>query len=131
MIASDRGPRILTVRQPWASLIAAGAKTVEVRSWGTSYRGPVAILAGLGRDAEAGRDEYPAGRLLAVVDIVDVRPLVPEDRSATGLSAERFADALAAGCYAWALSPPRPCAPVAMRGTLGLIKAPPEVAARL
>lgn len=38
--------RGLTIRQPWASLIAAGVKTVETRSWSTSYRGPLLIHAG-------------------------------------------------------------------------------------
>jgi hypothetical protein len=30
------GPRALTVRQPWASLIIAGIKDVENRTWRTS-----------------------------------------------------------------------------------------------
>lgn len=38
--------RILTVRQPWASLIIEGHKPVENRPWRTSYRGDVAVLAG-------------------------------------------------------------------------------------
>lgn len=33
----------LTLRQPWASLVALGAKRVETRSWRTSYRGWLAI----------------------------------------------------------------------------------------
>lgn len=37
--------RALTLIQPWATLIAVGAKRVETRSWGTSYRGPVIITA--------------------------------------------------------------------------------------
>ena len=37
--------RILTVRQPWAYLLAAGIKDVENRSWRTAYRGRVLILA--------------------------------------------------------------------------------------
>lgn len=39
--------KVLTVRQPWASLIALGAKSIETRSWPTSYRGPLAIHAGV------------------------------------------------------------------------------------
>ena len=39
--------KALTIRQPWASLIAAGVKTIETRSWSTKYRGPLAIHAGL------------------------------------------------------------------------------------
>lgn len=37
--------RALSVRQPWASLIAAGRKSIEIRTWRTDYRGPLAIHA--------------------------------------------------------------------------------------
>lgn len=35
----------LSVKQPWAALLVAGVKTVEVRTWGTRRRGPVLIHA--------------------------------------------------------------------------------------
>lgn len=38
--------KALTILEPWASLIACGAKKVETRSWPTKYRGPIAIHAG-------------------------------------------------------------------------------------
>ena len=38
--------KALTLYQPWATLIAVGAKRIETRSWGTNYRGPLAIHAG-------------------------------------------------------------------------------------
>ncbi|MGD1908186.1 MAG: ASCH domain-containing protein [Leptolyngbyaceae cyanobacterium] len=37
--------RIITLWQPWASLIAFGVKRFETRSWGTQYRGKLAIHA--------------------------------------------------------------------------------------
>ncbi len=37
--------RALSITQPWATLIAIGAKSVETRSWGTTYSGPLAIHA--------------------------------------------------------------------------------------
>lgn len=37
--------KCLSLWQPWASLIAIGAKQVETRSWRTKYRGPIAIHA--------------------------------------------------------------------------------------
>jgi hypothetical protein len=37
--------KTLTIRQPRASLIAIGVKTIETRSWATTYRGPLAIHA--------------------------------------------------------------------------------------
>jgi ASCH domain len=33
------------IRQPWAALVAAGFKTLEIRSWVTHYRGPVLVHA--------------------------------------------------------------------------------------
>src|SRR3954453_23306276 len=39
--------RALTIRQPWAALIMAGSKDVENRVWPTSFRGRLAIHAGL------------------------------------------------------------------------------------
>lgn len=35
----------LSVKQPWAALLVAGVKTVEVRTWPTARRGPVLIHA--------------------------------------------------------------------------------------
>ncbi len=40
--------KTLTLTQPWAQLIAIGAKRIETRSWGTKYRGPIAIHAAKG-----------------------------------------------------------------------------------
>lgn len=35
----------LSVKQPWAALLVAGLKTIEVRRWPTARRGPVLIHA--------------------------------------------------------------------------------------
>jgi hypothetical protein len=35
--------KALTLYQPWATLVAVGAKRIETRSWSTKYRGPLAI----------------------------------------------------------------------------------------
>jgi hypothetical protein len=37
--------KAISLWQPWASLIATGAKTFETRGWPTTYRGPLAIHA--------------------------------------------------------------------------------------
>lgn len=39
--------KALTLYQPWASLIAVGAKRFETRSWPTEYRGRIAIHAAI------------------------------------------------------------------------------------
>lgn len=38
--------KAISIRQPWAHLIAEGIKTVECRSWTTKYRGPLLICVG-------------------------------------------------------------------------------------
>jgi hypothetical protein len=37
--------KVLSMWEPWASLVAGGYKRFETRSWATSYRGPVVIHA--------------------------------------------------------------------------------------
>lgn len=61
--------RALTIRQPWASLVALGVKTIETRSWSTRYRGPLAIHAGA---AQPQRGEAP-GLGVPVGDWLPVR----------------------------------------------------------
>lgn len=40
--------KALTLTEPWASLVAIGAKRIETRNWATAYRGPIAIHAAKG-----------------------------------------------------------------------------------
>lgn len=90
--------KCLTVRQPWGSLITAGVKDVECRSWETRYRGPLLIHAGKGVDSSewAGvLDDMPAGVILGVVDLVDV----VQD------SGSEWAEP---GAWHWILANPRP-----------------------
>lgn len=51
--------KVLTLTQPWATLVAIGAKQLETRSWATSYRGPLAIHAAKGL-ADMTEAEYRA-----------------------------------------------------------------------
>lgn len=40
--------KVITIQQPWASLIMIGAKSIETRSWATKYRGQILIHASAG-----------------------------------------------------------------------------------
>lgn len=44
--------KALTIRQPWATLMALGEKKIETRSWKSKYRGPLLIHAGKSLDKE-------------------------------------------------------------------------------
>lgn len=45
--------KALSLTQPWAILVAIGAKRIETRSWRTRYRGPLAIHAAKALPASA------------------------------------------------------------------------------
>ena len=45
--------KAITIKQPFASLIAAGIKEYEFRTWKTHYRGEILIHAGMGKDKDA------------------------------------------------------------------------------
>lgn len=70
--------KVLTIKQPWATLIMQGDKRFEFRSWQTKYRGDLLIHAGKGIDEEAMKrlakylpDEIPLGKILGKVTLVD------------------------------------------------------------
>jgi hypothetical protein len=81
--------KALTLYQPWATLIALGVKRIETRSWSTSYRGPLAIHAGMHFPVAnrrlvlqepfrtilgptMSRSCLPSGKIVAVADLVEV-----------------------------------------------------------
>ena len=107
--------KVLTVRQPWASLIVAGIKDVENRSWRTKYRGKLGIHAAAKVEEEA-MDLYshllnhdlPLGALVGSVRLVDC---VKNYRSPWA----------SRGHWHWVLADPKELArPRWMSGRLGL-----------
>lgn len=89
--------KALTLTQPWATLVAIGAKRIETRSWATRYRGPLAIHAAknvpkparaLYRDnwrfftvlrnaGYGGSSRLPLGAVLAICRLVDCVRIEP------------------------------------------------------
>ena len=69
--------KVLTLRQPWATLVAEGIKKYEFRSWKTKYRGKILIHAGSGIDKKELDKyknlgyEFPKSKIIASVDLVD------------------------------------------------------------
>ena len=125
--------KALTLTQPWASLVAVGAKRIETRSWRTDYRGPIAIHAAKGwtaddRDFAADLiargvipllDGMPRGCVVAIAWLWDVIPTEKVPQAALDREGE-YGD-YSPGRWAWGfrhietLTEPRPA-----RGALGL-----------
>lgn len=77
--------KVLTIKQPWATLIMQGDKRFEFRSWQTKYRGELLIHAGKGIDKEAMKrlkkyipEDMPLGKILGKVKLVDCIRMSPE-----------------------------------------------------
>jgi hypothetical protein len=141
--------KALSLTQPWASLVVAGAKKLETRSWPTYYRGPLLIHAAkgfpLGARAVCHRapfchalaaagfhhvGELPLGQILGIVTLTGC---ISTAKALEGIDASEhsFGD-YGVGRFAWQFTEPLlfdeaiPC-----RGSLGLWKVPDEIARAL
>jgi hypothetical protein len=99
--------KAISIKQPWANLIASGQKTIETRVWGTPYRGTILLVS-----SKTPRIE-PAGCALAVAELVDCRPMVDADEEAA--KCHIYPDAVA-----WVLRNVRAIEPFPVKGQLGL-----------
>ncbi len=138
--------RALTITQPWATLIAIGAKRFETRSWRTNYRGRLVIHAAMGFPKQAAdlcrREPFATalaragiysptdlarGVCLATCRLIDC---IPTEQAVGNLPAE---DELAygdysAGRWAWHLTEvTRLAVPIPARGALGLWLVPADI----
>ena len=126
--------RAITLHQPWASLIAVGAKRIETRSWATKHRGPLAIHAGkknvtkdlsfvIGAKIQNALpfvpEDAPTGVVVAIADLIDCIEMT--DEWIGNLPQQELAFGwFDIGRYAWILANVRRIEPVAAKGTQGL-----------
>ena len=68
--------KAISLKQPWANLVACGYKTLETRTWSTGYRGDLLICSSASGEIE------PTGCALAVVKLVDCREMEYGDAEA-------------------------------------------------
>lgn len=114
--------KALTVCQPYAHLIALDEKPVENRTWATTYRGPLAIHAGMSRAWLEG----PEGNLVfgAVVAVATLSEVLAHAKLPPDLRDHRHS----LGPVCWVLTNvkrlPRP---VPCRGAQGLWNLPTDV----
>ena len=151
--------RALTMTQPWATLVAIGENSIETRSWGTHYRGPLVIHSAKGfpRDARElciespyrqvlGHHGYnsaadlPLGSVIAVAELVGVMEFIGSTLRAVRMRAKAgelppheadFCD-FSPGRFGWVLENVRALSePIPARGMLGLWQVPKELRAAI
>lgn len=122
--------KAITIKQPFATLIALGLKEYEFRTWKTSYRGGLLIHAGKSIDREAMARfahlglEYPTGCVVAKAVLADC---VPVDSALRALLAEQnyavyagTIEAVGWQGYGFRLENVQPVKPLPAKGKLGL-----------
>jgi len=100
--------KAISLKQPWATLIASGKKTIETRTWPTNYRGDLLICA----SKRPKRNGYPAGCALCIVNVIDCRPMTKADEQAACCE-------LYQGAWSWLLTNIQPIVPFPVKGSLG------------
>jgi hypothetical protein len=106
--------KALSIKQPWASLIAAGVKTLELRAWPTEHRGPLLICS----SRRPVIDGHRHGQALCIVNVIDCRPMTREDVPFACVS-DFYPDH-----YAWVLRDARLIKPFPVIGQLRLFDIP-------
>jgi hypothetical protein len=119
--------KALSIKQPWAARIAEGVKTIETRSWKTSYRGPVLVcvskamdwegMGSVGSPYHSSKTMNERGRAIAVAQLVDVRPMTAEDEAAAQCPC-------LPGLFAWVLKSAVRINSFPVKGKLGLFEVP-------
>lgn len=101
---------VLSVRQPWASYLVSGLKSVELRTWSSQYRGWVWIHAGKRPDREAMDlldvccEEFRCGGLLGLAKI-ESYVLIDSEAKWLELRGEHLSPGYYGGsCYGWQVS---------------------------
>jgi hypothetical protein len=139
--------RAISLWQPWASLVAVGAKRVETRHWPapTTIVGQrIAIHATKTRDwlhlcsvepfasYVADREALPLGAIVATVVVDRSRRITPEAAAQLELEApHEFAFGNYAGGYAWVLRDVKKLdEPIPFRGSQGIFEVPDELVER-
>jgi len=102
--------KAISLKQPWANLVASGEKTVETRKWKTDYRGDLVICSSQKPKI------YPAGYALCIVELYHIEPMKKEHERKACIKVYQ-------GAYAWFLRNIRPIKPIIpVKGQLGIFQ---------
>jgi activating signal cointegrator 1 len=136
--------KVLSLLQPWASLVVIGAKKIETRSWTTRHRGRLLIHASTGKAGSffaadppfskyiPAFNELPFGAIIGEVTLVDIcrveeLPFSGSEINKLALEEKAFGD-YSAGRYAWLLEDPVMFKiPLKAKGQLGLWEYPDDL----
>ena len=120
--------KVLTIRQPWTSLIIEGYKEYEFRSWKTKYRGKILIHAGASLEKDIVNRfkdynlEYELGAIIGEAEIADCILVDKEfNEKLRKMNPVVYAKSNHTETYAWKLENIKKYSkPIPIKGKLGL-----------
>lgn len=122
--------KVLSIKEPWASLIMNGTKKIETRSWKTKYRGEIYIHASLSK-AKITKPEvyelikdmnFKCGYIICKCNLVDCIYMTDEyvNDMKTNHYEEYICGHYEVGRYAWIVEDVKVIEPIKAKGKLGL-----------
>ena len=137
--------KVITIQQPWATLVVMGVKQIETRSWNTKYRGQILIHASakMTKEAKALCEQNPFKKYIkdwsylplgAIVGRANIQE-VYTTKHAQGMirfQPEYWGDELTFGdyspnLYGWHLTDAREIlTPITAKGQLGIWEYPED-----
>ena len=99
--------KVLTIKDPWASMILNGKKTIETRTWKTKHRGLVILHASKKPHSKI------SGKIFAVARIVGCVPMTKGHE-------EKACCEVYPRAFSWILTDVRPTELKEIKGKLGL-----------
>ena len=112
--------KAISIKQPWASLVAAGYKTVECRTWKTAYRRQLLICSSKGDFENNDGLVSPGGMALGVVELIDISPMTKADLEKSFLPEDWYPEALKG--YAWHVKKLYEIIPFPVKGKLNVFE---------
>ena len=109
--------KAISIKQPWASLIASGIKTLEIRQWPTLHRGPLLIVS----SRRPVIDGHRHGQALCIVNVTDCRKMTRDDPPFACIR-EFYVD-----YYSWVLGDVQLVEPFNVLGQLRLFDVPDQL----
>ena len=99
--------KAISIKEPWASMIREGRKTIETRTWKTNYRGKILLCASQKPKSDI------SGTAFATAELTDIRPMTKADEK--DACCEVYDRA-----HSWFLENVTPIRPFPVKGQLGL-----------
>lgn len=119
--------KVLSIREPWASIIINGYKEYEFRSWKTNYRGKILIHASKNIEKENVERfkelnlNYKQGFIIGEAELVDCIPVTKEfENNLINRNELIYGGTKNRTGYAWKLKNIKAIKPIQAKGQLGI-----------